>query len=90
MAQIEMEVEQMVGVVNPVEEEKKSVRKRGNRVKVAVDDAAQDGVVTYFNKYTMIAGVRCGKAGYQIPVKKMYHVGETVVLHVKDGAVTIE
>ena len=73
------------------EVEKKPVRKRGNRAKVAVDDAAAlEAKITYFNKYTMIAGVRCGDVGHQIPVKRTYRIGETVMLRMEDGVASIE
>lgn len=92
MDQIELALErEPVEAANTVEAEKKPVRKRGNRAKVAVDDAeALEAKVTYFNKYTMTAGVRCGNVGHQIPVKKPYRVGETVMLRMEDGVATIE
>lgn len=98
MDQIELELEReqadMVDAsetAEPEEVEKKPVRKRGGRAKVAVDEVADmEAKVTYFNKYTMIVGVRCDKVGYQISASKLYRVGETVKLHMKDGVVTIE
>ena len=54
------------------------------------DDIMHIGKVTYFNKASMIIGIRCDNVGYQTKVKKIYKVGDGVRFTIKDGEVIVE
>lgn len=48
------------------------------------------GKVTYFNKETMVVGIRCNGIGYQTKACKFYSLGDNIVFSVKDGEVIAE